>query len=160
MIRNTKILAALMIGAIGLLFFLDNLFNLQTAHSVVALIVSGQEQPWYKLWGPAITQPWLTWAALATIMGMELAVGILGLIGAAQLIANRSGSNEAFHHAKRFAVLAGVLGMTLWYGFFVIIGESYFNMWQTETGLGSVAGAFRYGTICAVLLFYIRSGDD
>ena len=47
MIRITKIAAALFIGAIGLLFFLDNLFNLETAYSVVSFVVSGAEQPYY-----------------------------------------------------------------------------------------------------------------
>jgi predicted small integral membrane protein len=48
----------------------------------------------------------------------------------------------------------------IWYGFFVVIGEGYFHMWQTETGLGSVEGAFRSGTVCAVLMFYIATQND
>lgn len=160
MTRTTKILAAVFIGAIGLLFFLDNLFNLQTAHAVVSMVVSGAEQPYYQMIGPAVTASWLSWTALFTIMAGELAVGLLGLAGAVQMILARSGSAESFNHAKRLAVLGGVVGMLVWYGFFIVIGESYFNMWQFPTGLGSVEGAFRYGTVCAVLMFYVRLPDD
>jgi predicted small integral membrane protein len=50
--------------------------------------------------------------------------------------------------------------MFVWYGFFVVLGEMYFNMWQTEIGAGSVNGAFRYGTVSAVLMFFIYMRDD
>lgn len=160
MTRTTKILAAAFIGAIGLLFFLDNLFNLATAHAVVSMVISGAEQPYYKMIGPALTADWLGWAALFTIMAGELAIGVLGLTGAVQMVLARSGSAEEFHYSKRFALHAGVLGMLVWYGLFIVIGESYFNMWQFETGLGSVEGAFRYGTVCAVLMFFVGQADD
>jgi predicted small integral membrane protein len=160
MIRITKIAAALFIGSIGLLFFLDNLFNLEVAYSVVSLIVSGAEQPFYKIIGPTISSTWLTYLALFTIMGGELAVGAMGFFGAFRMIKERNGSAERFGVAKSTAVFAGVLGMLVWYGFFVVIGEGYFNMWQTETGLGSVEGAFRYGSVCAVLMLYIATQND
>ena len=153
--RITKIVAAGFIGTMGLLFFLGNLFNLETAYSVVSFVVSGTEQPYYKILGPVVTSNWLTWLALFTIMASELVVGVLGFLGAFQMIQQRSGSADDFNASKSYAVYAGILGMFVWYGFFVVVGEGYFHMWQTEIGLGSVEGAFRYGTICAVLMFYI-----
>ncbi len=160
MIRITKIAAALFIGAIGALFFLDNLFNLEAAFSVVSFVVSGAEQPYYKIFGPTVSSTWLTYLALLMIMVGELVVGALGFFGAFQMIKERKGSAEDFSAAKVTAISAGVLGMLVWYGFFVVIGEGYFQMWQTETGLGSVEGAFRYGTVCAVLMFYIAIKND
>jgi predicted small integral membrane protein len=160
MIRITKIAAALFIGAIGLLFFLDNLFNLETAYSVVSFVVSGAEQPYYKILGPTVSATWLTYLALFTIMAGELAVGAMGFLGAFRMIKERNGSAANFSAAKSTAIVAGVLGVLIWYGFFVVIGEGYFHMWQTETGLGSVEGAFRYGTVCAVLMFYIATQND
>ncbi len=160
MIRITKIAAALFIGAIGTLFFLDNLFNLDSAFSVVSFIVSGAEQPYYKILGPTVSSTWLTYLALFTIMAGELAVGILGFLGAGRMFKERQGSSENFSAAKATAICAGVLGMLVWYGFFIVIGEGYFHMWQTETGLASVEGAFRYGTVCAVLMFYIAAKND
>lgn len=160
MIRITKIAAAVFIGTIGALFFLDNLLNLESAYSVVSFVVSGAEQPYYKILGPTISSTWLTYLALFTIMTVELAVGALGYLGAFRMLRERKGSADSFSAAKSSAVLAGVLGMLLWYGFFVVIGEGYFHMWQTEIGLGSVEGAFRYGTVCAVLMFYIAARND
>ncbi len=160
MIRKAKIVAAIFLGAIGLLFFLDNLFNLESAYYVTSLTVSGAEQPYYKIIGPTIGAGWLTWGVLLTIMTVELTVGILGLSGAFRMTQHYSGTPDQFQKAKSSAVLAGVVGMLLWYGFFIIIGETYFNMWQAETGVGSVEGAFRYGSVCAVLMFFIASRDD
>jgi len=160
MIRITKIAAALFIGAIGTLFFLDNLFNLESAYSAVAFVVSGTEQPYYKILGPTVSTTWLTYSALFTIMTGELAAGALGIFGAFRMIKERKGSAESFRAAKSSAIFAGVLGMLVWYGFFIVIGEGYFHMWQTEIGLGSVEGAFRYGTVCAVLMFYIATQND
>ena len=160
MIRITKIAAALFIGAIGALFFLDNLFNLESAYSVVSFVVSGAEQPYYKILGPTVSSTPLTYLALFTIMTGELSVGALGILGAFRMIKERKGSAESFNAAKSSAILAGVVGMLVWYGFFIVIGEGYFHMWQTEIGLGSVEGAFRYGTVCAVLMFYIANQDD
>src|SRR6056300_1050734 len=149
MVRITKIAAASFIGAIGALFFLDNLFNLEAAYSVVSFVVSGAEQPYYKILGPTVSSTWLTYLALYTIMAGELAVGVLGFLGAVRMFKERKGSSERFDASKVAATSAGVLGMLVSYGFFVIIGEGYFHMWQTETGLASVEGAFRYGSVCA-----------
>jgi predicted small integral membrane protein len=159
MIRITKIVAAVFIGTMGLLVFLANLLNIGSAYEFVSLVVSGAEQPYYKIIGPTVTVVWLTWVALFVIMSVELAVGILGYSGAFRMIQQRGGTSDEFDNSKAHAVLAGILGMLLWYGFFIVIGEGYFQMWQTELGLGAVAGAFRYGSVCAVLMFFISSKD-
>ncbi len=160
MIRITKITAAAFIGTIGLLVFLGNLLNLNSAYDFVSIVVAGAEQPYYKIIGPTVTAVWLTWIALFVIMAVELAIGILGFSGAIRMIQQRGGTSDQFNNSKAHAVLAGILGMLLWYGFFIVIGEGYFQMWQTELGLGAVAGAFRYGSVCAVLMFFISSKDS
>jgi hypothetical protein len=33
-------------------------------------------------------------------------------------------------------------------------------MWQSVAGVGSAEGAFRYGTVCAVLMFFIAAKND
>ena len=45
MIRKTKIAAAFLIGMLGLLLFLNNLFNLSPAYDAVSFVVSSAEQP-------------------------------------------------------------------------------------------------------------------
>lgn len=158
--RNLKIIAALFIGLMGLLAFLNNLFNISSAQSFVGAVISAPEQPYYKIIGPTFAAGWQGWLGLIVIMAGELTAGVLGLIGAAKLFGTRSAVHSEFHNAKSLAIMGGAVGMVVWYGFFIVLGEVYFNMWQTEIGLGSVNGAFRYGTVCAVLMFFISMRDD
>ena len=158
--RNLKIIAALFIGLAGLLAFLNNLFNITSAQSFVSAVISAPEQPYYKIIGPTFAAAWQGWLGLSVIMAGELAAGLLGFIGAAKMFGTRSAAPSDFQNAKTLAIAGGAIGVIVWYGFFIVLGEMYFNMWQTEIGLGSVGGAFRYGTVCAVLMFFISMRDD
>ena len=160
MIRISKIIAALFISLIGSFFFFNNLFNLESAYSVVSYVVSGVDQPNYKIYGPVSSSVTLNYLALIIIMSIEFVIGLLGFFGTYNMVKNRNKSLKKFNEAKKFAISASLLGMFFWYGFFVIIGEGYFQMWQTMIGLGSVEGAFRYGTVCAALAFYISFNND
>lgn len=160
MIRNFKIIAALFIGLIGLLAFFNNLLNIRSAQSFVAAVISAPEQPYYEIIGPTFAAGWQGWLGLVVIMTGELAVGVLGFIGAAKLFGTRSAVSTEFQSAKTLAIAGGAIGVLVWYGFFIVLGEMYFNMWQTDIGLGSVNGAFRYGTVCAVLMFFVSMRDD
>jgi len=159
-IRISKIIAALFISLIGSFFFFNNLFNLESAYSVVSYVVSGVDQPNYKIYGPVSSSVTLNYLALIIIMSIEFVIGLLGFFGTYNMVKNRNKSLKKFNEAKKFAISASLLGMFFWYGFFVIIGEGYFQMWQTMIGLGSVEGAFRYGTVCAALAFYISFNND
>ena len=158
--RHLKIIAALFIGLMGLLAFLNNLFNITSAQSFVAAVISAPEQPYYEIIGPTFAAGWQGWLGLGVIMAGELAAGVLGLMGAAKLFMTRSAAPADFQNAKTLAIAGGAIGVFVWYGFFIVLGEAYFNMWQTEIGLGSVGGAFRYGTVCAVLMFFVSMRDD
>jgi len=158
--RYLKIVAALFIGLIGLLAFLNNLFNIASAQSFVSAVISAPEQPFYEIIGPTFAAGWQAWFGLVIIMAGELATGILGFIGAARLLNRRTADAVDFQKAKHLAISGGAIGMLVWYGFFIVLGEMYFNMWQTEIGAGSVSGAFRYGTVSAVLMFFIYLHDD
>lgn len=158
--RYFKIVAALIIGLIGALAFLDNLFNINSAQSFVSAVISAPEQPYYKVFGPTFGSTWQGWLGLLVIMAGELAAGVFGFIGAFNLFKNKTADTAEFEKAKVLAICGGAIGVFVWYGFFIVVGEMYFNMWQTDIGLGSVNGAFRYGTVCAVLMFFIAMHND
>lgn len=160
MVRTLKIAAAVVIGLIGLLAFLNNLFNIASAQTFVSAVISAPEQPYYKIIGPTFGAAWHGWAGLAVIMVGELAAGTLGFLGAVRMMAARNGDAAQFQQAKTSAVAGGIVGALVWYGLFVTLGEMYFNMWQTEIGLGSVGGAFRYGTVCFAMAMLIALRED
>jgi predicted small integral membrane protein len=160
MLRVLKIVCAVFIGLIGLLAFLNNLINITSAQSFVSTVISGPEQPYYKIIGPTFAAAWQGWLGLGVIMLAELAAGVLGLVGAFRMMLSRTADSDTFRAAKSYAIAGGMLGAIVWYGFFITLGEMYFNMWQTEIGLGSVNGAFRYGTVCAALALLIAMRED
>lgn len=159
-LRYLKMIAALLIGLIGLLAFLNNLLNILIAQSLVAAVISAPDQPYYKIIGPTFAAAWQGWLGLIVIMTGELAAGVLGIIGAARMLRARSAVSAEFQTAKSLAIAGGAIGVLVWYGFFIVLGELYFNMWQTDIGLGSVNGAFRYGTVCAVLMFLVAMREE
>ena len=160
MLRVLKILTAFVIGLIGLLAFLANLLNLDSAHSAVSAVISAPDQPYYKIWGPTFAAAWQGWLGLSVIMAGELTAGVLGVLGGLRMTARRTSDASDFQAAKTYAIAGGMTGAIVWYGFFITVGELYFHMWQTEIGLGSVEGALRYGTVCAVLALLIAMRDD
>jgi predicted small integral membrane protein len=160
MIRTLKIAAAIVIGLTGTLAFLNNLFNITSGQSFVSAVISAPEQPYYKVIGPTFGSAWQGWLGLFTIMAGELVAGLLGFMGAVRMVSGRLLDADGFQRTKTFAIAGGMIGALVWYGMFIVLGEMYFNMWQTEIGLGSVAGAFRYGTVCAVMAALIAMRDD
>ena len=153
--RNLNRIAALFIGLMGLLAILNNLFNITVAQSFGAAVISAPEQPYYKIIGPAFSAGWQAWLGLGIIMAGELAAGVLGFIGAARMFVTRSGGSSEFQSAQSLAIAGCARGLFVGSGFFVVMGELYFNMCQTEFGLGSVRGAFRYGHFGSDGMWYI-----
>jgi predicted small integral membrane protein len=158
--RHLQITAALLIGLLGLLFFLGNVFNLSAAVATVGTVVSGAEQPYYQILGPALEPVWLHALALGCIALGELAVGALGLTGAVTMLRARGRPAPDFQRSKSTALAAGATGMLVWLGLFIVVGEGYFHMWQSEVGTGSAEGAFRYAGTCALLAALIAYPSD
>jgi predicted small integral membrane protein len=156
MIRYLQIVIAVFLGVLGLLNFLGNLFDLNAAYSYLASVISNPPQPIYKIIGPTVTAHWLVWASLFVMMAGELLVGLLALCGAIRMFRQRAATSEAFQAAKFHAIVAAIFGMLLWYGLFNFVGEGYFIMWQIKIGRLAADAGFRYGTVCAFFMFFIR----
>jgi predicted small integral membrane protein len=121
--RNLKIVAALFIGLTGSLAFLNNLFNIVSAQSFVSAVISAPEQPYYEVLGPVFTAAWQGWLGLAVIMAGELLIGILGFAGAFRMFKSRASGAVEFQSAKSLAIAGGAIGVFVWYGFFIVLGE-------------------------------------
>lgn len=158
--RYLKMAFTGLVALIGLLAFVNNLLNLEGAHGALSTVVAMGEQPYYRAWGPALAAPWAAWLALAIVMAGELATGLLGLKGLADMIRARAVPALVFEDAKTFAILGAGVGTLVWFGLFITVGELYFNMWQTSIGVGSAEGALRYGAVCAVALIFLGFREE
>jgi predicted small integral membrane protein len=48
----------------------------------------------------------------------------------------------------------------VWLGFFGVVAGAYFQMWQTEVGQNSLAGAFQFFGSCAIVFLIVNMADD
>lgn len=159
-IRYVKILLVVFVGLMALLYGVQNLVNLKAAHQVVAAVLAMADHEYYaSSLGPAITSPFVSGLALATIIAGELAAGVVALKGARDLWANRNAPAAAFNGAKTWALLGCGIGMIVWFGFFLSIGGAYFQMWQTQLGAMSLEGALQYFVSCALIFIIVNMAD-
>jgi len=160
-IRYLKVLLVLFTGLMCLLYGLQNIANLQVAHQVVGLVLSmADHQSYPNSMLPAITSPILTGLAVAVIIALELAAGVVALKGCLDLWQQRHASSEAFQQAKCWALLGCGLAVLIWFGLFGVIGGAWFQMWQTELGSQSLNGAFQFAVSAALVLIFVNMPDQ
>ena len=160
-IRYLKVLLVLFTGLMCLLYGLQNIANLQVAHQVVGLVLSmADHQSYPNSMLPAITSPILTGLAVAVIIALELAAGVVALKGCLDLWQQRHASSEAFQQAKSWALLGCGLAVLIWFGLFGVIGGAWVQMWQTEVGSQSLNGAFQFAVSAALVLIFVNMPDQ
>lgn len=158
--RSLKIVLAVFTALFCLMYAVQNLFNLQSAYSFVALMVGMEgHQAYPKHFGPAITAPVLIWIMLTIIIVLEILAGLLAAKGSIDLWSARNADAAAFNAAKRYALLGTGLGVVIWFGIFSAIGGAYFQMWQTEVGNGPLTHAAFFSLQMGVLWLIIRADD-
>ena len=161
MFRILKILLVLLIGLHALFYAAENLANLEQAHAALAYVLSGTGHQAY----PAtpfffVTSPALQWAALSLVILGELAIGFFGIKGAWDMFRARNADPARFHAAKRAGLWAAGLALLVWFGLFITFGASFFLMWQTELGTGSMEGAFIYSMASVVTMLFVYLTED
>jgi predicted small integral membrane protein len=132
LIRVTKFLIALMPAFLGLFAVLNNTSDYEgTFENVLSPIMCMKD----TFHNPAQTWRSLCYVPLMhtvfiLVIGLEAAIGLLGLIGAYQMARVIKASPEIFREACRITSLACLLGIMVWgLGFFVVIGD-WFLVWQ------------------------------
>lgn len=158
--RLVKIALVLFISLQALLYALQNLANINAAYQFVAYALGEQDHALYpSSIGPSITNSFLVWSALIIILAGEFAAAILAARGAFDMWSSRNAESAVFVSAQRFAALGCGMTMLVWFGLFMVIGGAFFQIWQTEAGAASLAGAFQYFVSGAVVLLVLQARD-
>lgn len=160
-LRLVKILLSLFLALLALFYAGQNIANLDQAFGAVGYVLGRVDHAVYP--GsivPAVTQPALVWAAVSTIITLELLTGLVLLKGTWNLWQARHRDAMGFDLAKRATLIGAGLGMIVWFGLFHVIGGALFQQWQTEVGDGSLRGAFWFGGIMALTALYIAQTPD
>lgn len=160
-IRYLKILLVIFGALLCLLYATHNVVNLQAAYGFVAAVFSQADHAAYPASiFPAVTAPALVWAALGFIILLEFAAGIIAAKGAWDLWVARHDAAADFNAAKTWALMGLGLGIVVWFGLFTTLGGAGFQMWQTQLGSASLAGAFQYTMQLGLVLLFVNMYDN
>lgn len=129
--------------------------NYQFVHHVLLMDTTfeGNKAMWRAIHSPTIYH-----IAYILIIATECLVAILAWVGVVQLWKSRQ-SALAFNQHKTFAIYALLLGITLWFTGFIVIGGEWFLMWQSQQWNG-IQSAFRIAIYFTLVLVFISMKDS
>jgi len=108
--------------------------------------------------GRALTSPTMDLVFYLSIIAWEIMTALLLWWGVARLaVALRLGAS-AFNAAKRVAVAALTLGLTMWLVAFLSVGGEWFLMWQSHVWSGEET-AFRMFAVNGLVLLILVQPD-
>ena len=100
------------------------------------------------------------WIGAFFIVGSKLATGALCGIGATGMWRASVSDSSAYKVAKEIALTGCAIAMIMLFGGFVVIAESWFELWRSESMLGPVLqSAFRYGGMITLIGLFVASND-
>jgi len=159
--RLAKIAMVGGLALFALLVCINNLVEYGSHFSFVRHVLSMDTTfPDSGLRGRAIVNPALHHAAYVLIIAGEAVTGLLFAGACVMLARNLRAPAAIFHRAKRLAVLGALVGFSLWFVGFMVVGGEWFAMWQSPQWNGQAAAFRFYVTILLVLIFLSLPEDE
>lgn len=156
LVRIVKIGLVLSVALQALFYGLQNIANYDGAYGFMAYILSMEGHEAYpQTFFFSITNPAAVTALLWIIIAAEISAGLLGLYGAARMGLALGAPVETFASAQNAAVLSAGLAVVIWFGLFMGFAGAFFQMWQTDPGLGALEGAFMYAMTSGIVLIVL-----
>ncbi|WP_237884790.1 DUF2165 domain-containing protein [Pseudomonas sp. PGPR40] len=132
-IRISKLALMSFISFFGLLMMYSNLTDYPANYEYVAHILSmDTTRDKLKYGYRAITSPMLHHRIYWFIITLEVIYTVFFLIGTYQLYRQLNASTEAFHDAKKFALIGLLVAIFVYYICIQVVGVEWFNMDQSE----------------------------
>ncbi len=161
MIRTAKVGLIAVAALWGFVGALGNILDWSQALGSVAAVTSmstfeGGADSWQ-----AMTSPLLSWLGALFIVSGKLATGVLCTIGARQMWRAREGDAASFALAKQYALTGCAVGAIMLFGGFLVIGESWFELWRTEGPFRmALTDAFRYAGLLMLIAIFVGQTDE
>lgn len=160
-IRYIKIILVVFVGLQAWLYLAANIANWNAGLGAVGYVLSMEGNEFYSAQiFPSVRHPVLVSIAFLIILLGEFLVGALSFKGAHDLWKFRKAGPDAFHIAKKYAILGAAMTLVVWFGGFIVIGGALFQMWQSEVGGGSFDGAFVYSVMGGFVLLFLMQRDE
>jgi predicted small integral membrane protein len=160
MLRRTK---SIMILTVALWGFVSAFHNVIDWDGTVGAIgaatsmstISGGAESWQ-----ATDNVLVIWMGAFFIVASKLATGALCGVGAVGMWKATDTDLPAYKTARDVALTGCAVAIIMLFGGFVVIAESWFELWRSESMLGPVLqSAFRYGGMIALIGLFVASND-
>ena len=161
MLRTTKILLVVAVvfwGLIGAFFNFLHWGETTGAVGAVASMVTweGGAESWQ-----ATSNVALIWAGALFIALSKITAAILCAVGAKKMWHTRRSSAANFTSAKKIALAGCGIAMFMLFGGFIVIGESWFELWRSDAMRGpALESAFRYGAMITLIALFVGMDND
>ncbi len=108
----------------------------------------------------ATTNPAVIFAGALFIMLSKVLAGLLCLAGAWRMLVTR-GDDAAFAKAKTLALTGCAVAVFMLFGGFIVIAESWFELWQSEVMRAPVLeSAYRYAGMIALIALFVGAREE
>ncbi len=160
MIRFVKIGLIITVVLWGYFGALGNVLNWEETRGAVAAVTSmvsfeGGAESWQ-----ATSNQVVIWLGALFIMLSKLSAGVLCTVGAGRMWQSRNGSAADFNAAKSIALAGCGIAVIMLFGGFIVIAESWFELWRSES-LGMVlSAAVRYASMITLIAIFVAIPDD
>ena len=159
-----RIMKVVLIGTVALWGFvglLQNVVDLSgTAGAVSAATSMTTFESDSENW-QATSNPIVVWVGALFIMFSKAITGVLCSIGAIQMWGARHEDSATFTKSKELALVGCAVALTMLFGGFIVIAETWFELWRSDAMRGPVLdSAFRYAGTIALIAIFIGARDD
>jgi len=153
-LRLSQTVLSALLAAYSLLVALTNLSDYGVNFEFVRMVAGMSDTFGALKSGRSMQHPVFLNGMYILIIAAEAGSGLLCARGAWQMWQARHAPDILFEDRKRSAVLGLLLGLTLWFGAFVVVGGEWFLMWQSKTW-NAQATAFSLSIFYAVALLIL-----
>jgi predicted small integral membrane protein len=161
MIRIVKIGLILTVVLWGFFGVLGNVLGLeQTLGAVTAVATMVTFEGGSESW-QATSNMVVIWLGALFIMLSKFSTGVLCAVGAGRMWRSRKGSAAEFAAAKGIALAGCGIAVIMLFGGFIVIAESWFELWRSETLLRTaLTDAVRYASMIALIGIFVAMPDE
>ncbi len=160
MLRISKILLVVTVALWGFIGGLHNVLDWGGTLGAVGAVTSmatfdGGATSWQATSNPAVV-----WLGALLILLPKLGSASLCTIGASRMWRARRSDAATFAAAKGMALVGCAVAVIMLFGGFLIIAESWFELWRSEAMRGLVLeSAFRYAGMIALIALFVGTQD-